>query len=271
MSNPNTVVSNVPMELPGEVSHAAIAACTEDYVFIAANQLMADFYGMQARDLIGRSVFDFYPKFKSSVFYDGAHETITTGKKTARIGYSSNTKRWLLVKTFMAGNHPVLSAEPLPSSAHVIYEDRLDAQTSLKNVFALDADLADYLARQQKFGLVLFQIKSLTELVNVHSNRIIELTLMKMAAKIRSSTSSHNQVYRLDEDLFGMIVPMNFGMGSVNLEIHRALSAVNMPFEIDDALLTVHLNYGLATTEVKMAASEMLKSARDNLKLRAGT
>jgi GGDEF domain-containing protein len=263
MSTQTTVIANVPLVLPSTVNHdqAAIAACTEDYTFIAANQLMADFYGMQARDLIGRSVFEFYPQFKTSVFYDGARDTIQSGKKTARIGYSSNTKRWLLVKTFMAGDYPVLSAEPMLHNTDIILESELDSMTSLKNIFALDVDLEDMLAEKIKFGLVLFKVKSLNQITDVYDDHVVDRCLMQIAARIRSSTSSINQVYRIDEDLFVMVVPTNFGANAVNLEVHRALSAISQPFAIDQATINVEMAYGVCL-DTTLSGSDMLSAAK---------
>ena len=122
----------------------AICLCDNNMVFVAANQRFADIWSRKAESIIGRSIFDFYPDFKSSVFYEAALYTIETGEPCTRIGYSNNLKKWMVVRTFkFDDNHTVFYTHELKTGFDKrCYVGNYDSLTSLYNRFTFEEDLS---------------------------------------------------------------------------------------------------------------------------------
>lgn len=262
--------SLVRIDVPDEINNgiAGISACTPDYIFLAANQQMADFYGMQAVDLLGRSVFDFNPRFRTSIFYAGAQETITTGRSTARVGFAQSTKQWMMVRTFIASGYPVMSAQVLEDDPRIIVDIDRDPITSLRNTIALHEDIQNMTEDGVKFGLVLLRAKQLSHPTTQLDTRIVNLCMMEFAARLVDCTASNNQVYRIEDDLFAMIVPnAAFGKGALMLEIHRALSAAGQPYFIGRDRFDFGMSMGhLLVGNTNHTSSELLGMVGQNMR-----
>lgn len=185
----------------------AICLTDNDMVFVAANQRIADFYGKKAEDLIGKSVFEFYPDFKNSVFYEASSHTLKTGEPATRIGYSNNLKKWIVVRTYKYDdNHGIWCAHALNTSYDQhCYVGNYDSLTSLYNRFSFEEDLHKTHHKKVPFGVFICDINKFKEVNDSFDFQLGDMCLMETAARLKQAIPK-SKVYRYGHDQFAVIV-----------------------------------------------------------------
>lgn len=175
-------------------------------VFVAANQRLADFYGKEAKDLVGKSVFEFYPDFKNSVFFEASEHTLKTGEPATRIGFSNNLKKWLVVRTFKYNEfYGVMCIHELKTGFDKrCYVGNYDSLTSLYNRFSFEEDLHRLYSMNKNFGIVILDINKFKQINESFHFEIGDRCLMEIAARLKQIIPKR-VVYRLGADQFAII------------------------------------------------------------------
>lgn len=184
-----------------------VAIANDDMIFKAINKNFAKIYGVEPENLIGKRIFDIYPDFKKSVFYEGAEETLKTGKPITRIGYSNNAKNWIVVRTARFDeNHTIWSTHLLKEDSKSSYISSFDNLTSIQNRFALEEKINISVNEQTKFSLFLIDIlkfRSINESFGISQG---DLILMEFAARLKRFLGKETNIYRYNADQFAIIV-----------------------------------------------------------------
>lgn len=185
----------------------SVAIASNDMVFRAINKNFAKFYGVEPEVLIGKRIFDIYPDFKNSVFYEGAEETQRTGKSVTRIGYSNNAKNWIVVRTAKYDDtHTIWSTHLLKEDLKSSYISSFDNLTSIQNRFGLEVKLTTNIEEQSNFTIFLIDIlkfRSVNESFGVTQGDMI---LMEFAARIKTCLGKDITLYRYNADQFAVIL-----------------------------------------------------------------
>lgn len=210
----------------------AVCLTDNNMVFVAANQRLADFYGRKAEELIGKSVFEFYPDFKSSVFFEASDYTLKTGKPTTRIGYSNNLKKWIVVRTFkFDDNHGVWFAHELKTGFDKrCYVGNYDSLTSLYNRFTFEEDLYKTCTLKKPFGTIILDINKFKQINESFSFSIGDMCLMEIAARIKQILPVH-KIYRIGADQFAILIDDN--KETCIADLNKLLLLFNQPFTFD--------------------------------------
>lgn len=184
-----------------------VAIANNDMVFKAINKNFAKIYGIEPEVLIGKKIFDIYPDFKNSVFYEGAEETLKTGKPVTRVGYSNNAKNWIVVRTARFDEeHTIWSTHILREELKSSYVSSFDNLTSIQNRFGLEEKLNNLFNTKVDFTLFLIDIlkfRSVNESFGVTQGDMI---LMEFAARLKRFVGKDIDVYRYNADQFAIVV-----------------------------------------------------------------
>lgn len=242
----NKLFATKGVELPLllDVVGEAICLCTNNMVFVASNQKLAEYYGKNAGELIGKSVFEFYPEFKSSVFYDAAKHTIITGENATRIGYSNNIKKWIVVRTFAYDeNHVVWIGHELKNGLDkVCYVTHYDNLTSLQNRFRFDEDLTKIHQYRKNYGIIIIDINKFRLLNESLGFNVGDMCLMEIAARLKVAISSNSQIYRIGSDQFSILLSQDREF--CLKEIDKVLSVFKKPYLINSEEFNITASLG---------------------------
>lgn len=184
-----------------------ICLTDNNMVFVAVNQRLAEFYGKNASDLLGKSVFDFYPDFRNSVFYEASDHTLKTGEPATRIGYSNNLKKWIVVRTFKYDdNHGVMYIHELKTGFDKrCYVGNYDSLTSLYNRFTFEEDLQNIFKSGHNFGVAILDINKFKQINESFGYEVGDMCLMETAARIKQILPKR-KIYKIGADQFAVII-----------------------------------------------------------------
>lgn len=232
MKDNQSVFSTTGISLP-EIIHRigdCIAVCDSNFKFAAANQNIANWYGLTPEELVGKTVFDVYPTFESSVFFDGAFSTVAAGKSSMRLGFSQNTKQWLMVRTFkLEDGRSVWAAQSIDTDTLSIGRcSEFDNLTSLKNRISFDTDVREVYSQGAEFGIAIIDVIELPQLKDFRGARVSDRCLLEVTARLRGASAIFNQIYMIGNGQFGLIIPKN--RQECIFELHRIHSALKHPF-----------------------------------------
>lgn len=217
-----------------------VAVTDADFKFVAANQGMADFYGLYVDELLGKTAFDVYPQFHNSIFYENSHLTITEGRSTMKVGYSQNTKRWLMVRTAKVadGFSGIFTSNIDMASLNIgCRTAKYDSLTTLKNKDTFEKDLKTvYEEQRSEFGIVFVEVRDFLLFNDRYGTFAGNEVLLEVASRLRSAGGIFNQVYRVAANKFAVIIPMN--RDGCIFEIHRLHDLLQSSFVVADGINT---------------------------------
>jgi diguanylate cyclase (GGDEF)-like protein len=233
----------------------AVCVADANMVFLGANQRYADLYKatpesvVSPSDIIGKSVYQLYPDWKKSVFYEACENCIRTGETVTRFGFSVNAKAWVVIRAYKVrdNRYAMVIHRLAEGSSKVDYALHVDALTSLPNrwMFEKDAEsLQGY--GQQTLSLTLLDIshfKSINETLGYQKG---DMCLMEVAATIKQAVLQTDRVYRVGNDQFLVL-----GGGSPSETLTRRtqlLAALAKPLNLGNSeyVLQFHIGTHLA-------------------------
>lgn len=178
------------------------------------------------------NIFDVYPEFKSSVFFEAFQYTIETGESTTRVGYSNKLKKWISSRTTKYQNNKFISISHTLDTGfnQAGYVTNYDGLTSLRNRYGFEHDMNQLISAGIPFGLTVLDIKRFRFLNESFGLEFADMCLMEAAARIKGTTVSTNQVYRIGVDQFALIVPSD--KETCMEEIKKVTSEFKKPFKI---------------------------------------
>jgi diguanylate cyclase (GGDEF)-like protein len=223
--------------------------CDNNWVFVAANLQFAQFYNTTPENLVGKSVFEFYPDFESSVFYEASQSTIASGEPCTRLGYSNNLNTWIVVRTFKFNdNYNVLYTHKLQIGADKhCYVGNYDNLTSLYNRFTFEEHLEQAYIKEKSFGLVIFNINKFKQINESFGFAMGDMCLMEIAARLKQILNKY-LLYRIGADQFAII--MEDTKDCCIEKINQALTLFQKPFNFDQEEFVLAGSAGFTYTDI---------------------
>lgn len=207
----------------------AICVADKDMKILAVNQTFAQLYGLQKEHLIGKYALDIYPEFKTSVFYKTMADTITTGEPRVSIGYSNNTKKHLMIRTFVYEENYILNIQEMKTTINKSgYSNTIDDLTSLANRTAFEDDLHNFFDYKADFALVMLDLNKFRLLNDSLGYDAGNLCLMEVAARLKLNCP--HKIYRIGPNQFATL--MTTTKDKALSELQTMLNSFKKPFNI---------------------------------------
>jgi diguanylate cyclase (GGDEF)-like protein len=215
--------------------HEVMVDCDDDFVVRFCNDAYLASIGRTRDDVIGKSIFDYFPGFRESVFFE-ARELCQKEGKAALIGYSAIAKCWMFVRAFRHPGGTYILANRADESTVEQYqlskEAVRDPLTRLPNKLALTLELTERLARDERFSLAMIGLNRFKTVNDTEGLTAGDQVLTDMASRLEGATRIGEILYRLNSDVFVLLLK---SQGSV--ADNDALRRVMAP-----ALCPVHVN-----------------------------
>ena len=215
--------------------HEVMVDCDDDFVVRFCNDAYLASIGRTRDDVIGKSIFDYFPGFRESVFFE-ARELCQREGKAALIGYSAIAKCWMFVRAFRHPGGTYILANRADESTVEQYqlskEAVRDPLTRLPNKLALTLELTERLARDERFSLAMIGLNRFKTGNDTEGLTAGDQVLTDMASRLEGATRIGEILYRLNSDVFVLLLK---SQGSV--ADNDALRRVMAP-----ALCPVHVN-----------------------------
>lgn len=248
------------IDLDAVIDHAGDAVCVADrnMVFKAANRRFSLFHGFSdPRDLLGKSAFETYPGFRSSVFFEVCEAAVRTARPVTQVGFSSKFNDWVIIRCMPFGDDTMMVVQKFDDSRiKSIYAARHDPLTSLPSRTAFENDCANLPAFALPVAAIAIDILHLRHLNESLGTPAGDRCLMEMASRLRANLPSDASTYRLGDDEF-LVVSSDPGLVAED-RLARLLEAMEQPFrlEADAARQAVRVTLGACRQEDAHNATE---------------
>lgn len=272
----NKLFKTTDIELP-EIINAmgeAIWVSNDQYNLVACNEVFAQWMNIHLDDLVGKNIFDIYPNFKNSVFYESSLKTLTTGKEDTQIGYSNRVNKWLVIRMCKMNEYIIWSAHELVHSPDKLaHSSNYDSLTSLYNRFSFESHLSDLHNDKDDFGLVLVDINKFRQVNESLGFHFGDMCLMETAARFKEFLNVNidntiHHIYRFGADQFAITIK-NHKEHCLHT-IQGILNLFKDPYKInkEEFTLTASIgflyltNFDCNTTDIISNAEFVLKKAK---------
>lgn len=192
--------------------------------------------GMRRESVVGKRVFDFFPAFRQSIFYEAAEVCRKAGHPAAAIGFSTLNNRWMLLRAFPTEGGLVVLANDASDSLLKQYqlsqEAVLDSLTLLRNKLALIQDIEALVEQGVEFSLAAIGLSRFKIVNDREGFSGGDRVLMEMAARLKVATLEGEALFRLNSDVFVLLLRR----ASVDSVLARTRSLMTQ------ALLPIQLN-----------------------------
>lgn len=186
-----------------------VAIYKNDLTIVGVNNVLANFYGYEPNDLIGKNVLDIVPNFKQSVFYECCMHTIKYKKEISRLGYSVLFNGWFATRTMMYDeNHSVLIAHALSEDINYAgFVPIYDSLTALYNLYKFNEDITKNINENKKFNIILFEIINLEKIYEIYGFYHSDCLIMEVSGQLKLSFHKENilEIYKISNNQFGLI------------------------------------------------------------------
>lgn len=251
----------------------AIWISDHNYNIVAGNSVVSSWFQIEPNALIGKNIFNIYPNFKDSVFYESSLKTLTTKIPTTQIGFSNHFNKWLVIRTFKIKEYVIWSAYELINVDNVAHTSNYDSLTSLYNRLSFESDLAKLHSLKQNIGVILIDLNKFRQVNEGLGFHFGDVCLMETAARLQgfinfNSTNSHNTIYRYGPDQFAVI--FNDSKEHCIHAIQGVLQLFNKPYNInkEEFYLTASIgfiyinNFNTKVTDIISNAEFVLQKAK---------
>ena len=250
----------------------AVCVTDQDMRFIAANLHYAQFYGLSdPNQLIGKKALEVYPNFEQSVFYEACARTAQTGETTTRYGFSTNIRRWVVIRCyrFRENRYAMVVHQISDATSKAGYVPQFDTLTSLPNRWAFENDAESLHKHLQKVSLMLVDISHFREINEKLGFPSGDRCLMEVAARLRMAVHQSDRVYRLGNDQFLVL-----GSGTTSDMLHRkdrVLAELNRPLTLEGKDYVLNFNVGTCVTTSSLAGPKLLTHAEQAMSFAKAT
>lgn len=221
---------NLDFENICSITGDALCIADKDLNVQAFNKHYADLVKLKPDQLLGINALVYYPEFEKSVFFECLSHTVKTGQPNIAVGYSNNSEKHLISRTFMHEDYLVLVIQEfkavLQKSSFTNIKDSL---TSLYNKECFEEDITQLLKSHIPFSLVLLDINNFKAINNEFGMEGGDLVLMETAARLKKSVQE--KIYRLHSNLFA--VTMLGNKDKALSQITSLLKTINAPLNIN--------------------------------------
>jgi len=189
--------------------HEEIVDFDDNFVIRFCNDAYLASIGRSRDEIIGRSILDYYPDFRESVFFK-THGLCLEGGSAALIGYSVLANGWMFVRAFRHAGGTYVLANKADESTIEQYqlskEAVRDPLTRLPNKLALTLELTQRLARDEHFSLRLIGLNRFKSINDTEGLEAGDRVLLEMASRLQVVVKGAETLYRLNSDIFVLLL-----------------------------------------------------------------
>lgn len=224
-----------------EAVHEEIVDCDDDFVIRFCNDAYLASIGRSRDEVIGKSIFEYFPDFRESVFYKARGLCLAAGS-AALIGYSAITQSWMFVRAFRHPGGWYLLANKADESTVEQYqlskEAVLDPLTRLPNKLALTMEIAQRLARDEHFSLALIGLNRFKSVNDSDGLAAGDLVLREMASRLQDAAKGAEALYRLNSDIFVLLLKGSSHVAENEL-VRTAMAQTLRPVQVNHGELVL--------------------------------
>jgi diguanylate cyclase (GGDEF)-like protein len=188
-----------------------VSTLDRDWVITSCNERFAKSFGLTPIEVVGKTPFSLNPGFSQSIFIAPVEETFKTRLPAQTLGYSTRTRRWLLVRTFPYEDGLVCfasDATDLDSRHHQLAQlTRRDPLTALENRHSLEEHVSEKIKQGKEFSLIVADLARFTQINDTIGMSAGDRALMEYAVRFKAIAPTGASVYRLGGDQFAIVMP----------------------------------------------------------------
>jgi diguanylate cyclase (GGDEF)-like protein len=190
--------------------HEEVVDCDDNFVVRFCNDAYLASIRRSREEVIGKSVFEYFPAFRESVFFEARELCQKEGQSAALLGYSALAKCWMFVRAFRHAGGTYLLANKADESTIEQYqlskEAVRDPLTRLPNRLALTLEVTKSLARDEHFCLAMIGLNRFKSINDSEGLAAGDGVLMEMATRLRDVAQGQDALYRLNSDIFVLLL-----------------------------------------------------------------
>ncbi|MGZ5834624.1 MAG: EAL domain-containing protein [Xanthobacteraceae bacterium] len=270
-----TIIDHVPATI--------LVKDARDFRYILLNRAGAKFFGREAHEILGKTVFDVFPKEVADAMHERDVTVLQTGHQrygedrplhNAPNGMQHVTTERLTVPGADGRPKYILGivtdiTEQKSSEKKIAHMAHHDALTGLANrlLFFQQTDVA--LARMRRdgvgFAAFLLDLDHFKSVNDSLGHPIGDMLLKQVAERLRKCTRETDTVARIGGDEFAILQITDGGDQATNADIlaRRILDAIREPYEIDGHKVVVDTSIGIALAPQDGDAPEQLLKNAD--------
>jgi diguanylate cyclase (GGDEF)-like protein len=226
-----------------------VATVDAEWRFTFVNQQFLRTYGMKSvTEALGKTPFDIYPGFRSSVFFGAMDDVMTRRRSTSRVGFSDLTKKWYLCRGVPINGGAALFATDITSDQEnrekLVSLSAEDPLTGMSNRIGLETAVADFAAAKTSFCIATLSLDRLKMLVNALGQSDADKVVLEVAARLTALGGAGAQSYRVDTDQFAIVAPVP--ITEFESLVSLVTSTVAAPILVKDMEVVLTASSGIA-------------------------
>ncbi|HUI95402.1 MAG TPA: EAL domain-containing protein [Xanthobacteraceae bacterium] len=270
----DTVIENVPMPL--------LVKDPRTQAFTFVNQAYVDFIGRPREALIGRTVYDLYPRETAQLVVDRDNEAAQawrTGTPVVKAEFPAQTSRGVriinTVRLVVGGDDDgpgllITVFEDVTdrrfAEAQVVHMAMHDALTDLPNRTQFQARLTEALgrvARGEKLAVLCLDLDNFKNINDALGHAVGDELLKGVAARLTDCVRAGDVVARLGGDEFAIIQNAIEDAPEAAALAKRIRDQVGRPFDLSGVQAVVNASIGIAVAPADASAPEQLMKQAD--------
>ena len=193
----------------------AIVDFDDDYLVRFCNDTYLSSIGRLSEEVIGKSVFDYFPTFRESAFFEVSETCRRERRPVALIGYSTLASSWMFVRAFPHPGGTYVFANKADDSTVEQYqlskEAVRDPLTRLPNRLALTREVERRLERDEPFALALIGLNRFKNVNDMEGLAAGDRVLVEMASRLQNAMREDESLFRLNSDIFAVLLGQTGG------------------------------------------------------------
>lgn len=211
------------------------------------NDVYFRYSGLKRAQVEGKTVFEFAPNFRQSIFYDSIEKAIRERRETRKISFSPVLKQWMRCRTVPYDDGAAIfmrTASEDDVTEHLRSESAVtDSMTGLRNKAGMGEDVGTLLKSRAPFYLLIVGVEGLKAVNDSHGYDIVDMCLLELTAQLRASLDDGDTLYRLATDELGLIC---FGDEDQVIEKAQRLSVeISLPISLRSVRIRLGASIGL--------------------------
>jgi len=226
----------------------AIVDFDEAYVVRFCNDTYLATIARTREEVIGKSIFEYFPGFRESVFFAASETSRKERKPLALIGYSALTGSWMFVRTFPHPGGTYVFANRADDSTVEQYqlskEAVRDPLTRLPNKLALTLELGRRLAAGEDFALALMGLNRFKMVNDSEGLAAGDRVLVAMASRLQAALREGESLYRLHSDIFVVLLSRRSAAAEFKT-LRRIMAPTMSPIQVNSQNLILGAATGI--------------------------
>lgn len=180
-----------------------------NWVIRYCNDIYLTSLGLKREEVIGKTPFEYHPNFHRSVFHDMMEQCRRDHKPGSKIGYSTMTNRWLMVRVFPMSDGALMLAND--ATEGIVKQYQLAAQaikdplTGLPNALGLTSEMDVMIKDGKPFSLMLLGLDRFRFINDALGHAGGDMVLLEVTSRFQTSAEPGETLYRIGSDEFAVL------------------------------------------------------------------